>query len=124
MRDETRKRLEARLASDRWLVIKVGGLFVLLAILGDWGWTIPFGTSRPAGGIVRNMWTIVETGTLQHTMKLEVLLDDGRYAMAIATFRKWPETGSRIVLREETNVFGYHHYYWDGLTPDQPKAAP
>ena len=28
------------------------------------------------------------------------------------------------LLRDQTNWLGHHHYYWDGLFPEQVKLAP
>ena len=123
MRHETRKKLDAQRSGERWLIVLVGSLFTLIGTFGYLAWTVPFGPSREATGIVRHRVRLTNHETQKQTMKLEVLLDDGRYALATRTFRAWPDIGSRVLLREEISWIGYHHFYWDGLTPQQPKAT-
>ena len=84
----------------------------------------PFGSSHQASGTVRQRMTRINYTTLEQSLLLEVLLDDGRYARATSTYRNLPDIGSKVALREETNLLGYHHYYWDGPALAQPEAAP
>ncbi len=123
MRDETRKKLDGLVARDRNALIAVV-LATLVACAGYLAWTLPFGPAREASGRVRNRWTLTEGGKQKVELRLEVLLDDGRYAVATSTFRNLPDIGSLVLLRDETNMVGYHHYYWDGLVPAPSKPTP
>ena len=123
MRDETRKKLDVLRKEDRRALVVVV-LVTLLACTGYLTWTLPFGPPREATGIVRNRWTVTKEEMLKQSIKLEVLLDDGRYAIATATYRNLPEIGSRVLLRDQANWLGYHHYYWDGLVPQPPAPTP
>jgi hypothetical protein len=122
MRDELRYRMNAHLRQERNLILKVGVLLTLLFSLGYLAWALPYEPPKTSTGTLRFRVASNNWETLERTLWLEVVLDDGRYAWATATFRQWPAVGSRIQLREETNVFGFRHYYWDGLTsePDPP----
>jgi hypothetical protein len=122
MREDSRRKLDRLLAADRRIVIFYGAALTMLFGVGYVAWVAPSRASRDATGIVRKRWTTRSLETQKVTLKLEVLLDDGRYAVATATHRNLPEIGSRITLREETNWFWYHLYYWDGDIPPQTKV--
>jgi len=113
VRDETRKKLDLLSWDDRTAVMAVL-LATILACAGYLAWTLPYGPPREASGVVRNRWTITKEEMLSRSIKLEILLDDGRYAIATATYRDLPEIGSRVLLRDQTNWLGFHHYFWDG----------
>jgi hypothetical protein len=117
MRDDARRKLDDHLAAERRTVIIYGAALTLLFGAGYVAWVAPSGASRTAAGVLRKRWTTRSLETQKVTLNLEVLLDDGRYAVATATNRNLPEIGSRITLREETNWFWYHLYYWDGDIP-------
>jgi hypothetical protein len=123
MRDETRKKLNDHQSGERWQLIAFGGIATVIASAIYLTWTLPFGPAREATGVVRVGWTSTKREQLSRDLKLEVLLDDGRYAVATSTFRNQPAMGSRVLLRDQTNWLGYHHYYWDGLVPEPPKPA-
>ena len=124
MRDETRKKLDDHQSGERWQIVVVGGLLTTLASAIYLTWTLPFGPAREATGVVRTRLSSTHDETLKRSLLLEVLLDDGRYAVATSTYRNLPDKGSRVLLRDQTNWLGHHHYYWDGLFPEQVKLAP
>jgi hypothetical protein len=101
-----------------------GAALTLLFGAGYVAWVAPSGASRTATGVLRKRWTTRSLETQKVTLNLEVLLDDGRYAVATATHRNLPEIGSRITLRQESNWFWYHLYDGDGDIPPQRQAIP
>jgi hypothetical protein len=118
MRDETRKKLDEQQSSGGLVTIVGVVSLTLLGAVVYLTWTLPAGAPRDVQGVVRARWTSTNEEQLKRSLKLEVLLDDGRYAIATSTVRNVPEKGSRIVLRDQINWLGYHHYYWDGFMVD------
>ena len=124
MRDETRKRLEASLASDRWLAALLVMLIVVVGILIAFIWFVPAESLGEVNATVTSVRASIHQDTPRVIVNFDVDLDDGRHVMAASTSPRAPNPGDRVVLRETTNWIGYHKFRWDGLTPDQPKAAP
>ena len=124
MREELQQKLTARLRQERFSIILLGALFTLIASMGYLNWTLPYEPAKHVSGTLRYQRMLSNSETQKQTIELGVLLDDRRYATATATFRQIPAVGSRIALREEVSVLGFHHYYWDGLLPDGVNSGP
>ncbi|MEQ1695226.1 MAG: hypothetical protein ABL901_05220 [Hyphomicrobiaceae bacterium] len=124
MRDEFRKLLSAIQFAAHHLAMAIVVILTLLGCVAWLIWEIPSGPAREAVGEVRTRWAQTKRDMLQHTLTLQVHLDDGRHVVVTSTFPQIPAIGSRVLLRDESNLFGYHRYYWDGLVPQPPKPAP
>ncbi len=120
MREDARQKLDALLAQERRTLIVTGAALTTLFCVGFLVWVAPSGSSRDASGIVRKRWKAINPETQKVSLHLEVLLDDGRYAVATATFRHLPDIGNRVTLRQQPNWLGYQHYFWDGDNLPQP----
>ena len=80
---------------------------------------LPMAEPTRVSGVVRQQLYSLSTQTQERRMRLEVILDDGRYTIATSNYRLLPTVGLHITLREHRNMFGYHTYFWDG-----PEAQP
>ena len=124
MREMHRKLLNALSFAAHQLAMIAVVLVTLLGCAVWLIWEILSGSAREAAGTVRALWAQTKRDILQHTLTLEVHLDDGRHAVVTSTISKTPDLGSRVILRDEINWFGYHRYFWDGLVPQLPRPAP
>lgn len=113
MRETTRRKLDAIQSGERWSIV-IGSALLFgcwVAIAGSWELT--WGQPREIAAAVKSVKVSGSQDVPHPIVTLELDLDDGRYVIASA--HKSPAPGSRVIVREQVNWFGYHRFVWDGV---------
>jgi hypothetical protein len=114
VRDETRRKLDRLLQSERWLrwlAVAVGA--ALLIVLA--AWIIPR-EGHPIDAVVKVAVVDNDPNDGQRRMWIEGRLENGKYVRARGFNTMPPTPGAKIVLTERVTWLGHHTYEWDGQT--------